>query len=178
MPDGGGPTVPIRIWNTIELVVISLCGLAGLTFAMIQIVTRYAFPAQFIDWAEEVIVYLIIWGIWLSASQLVHENRHVRADLVVRLFPARLQRMIEIANTVAAIFFCGLIAYVGIDIVTLSYDLDERSVSSLRMPLWLYFACVPVGTGLMAVRYVIRLWKLLFRYHPADVGFSESSHAH
>ena len=165
----------IRSWNAIERWLVSLCGLAGLLLAVYQMGTRYLQPAWFVDWAEETVVYLIIWAIWLVSSSLVAEDRHVRADLVIRLLPARVQRAVEIVNTLVAIAFCGLVAWVGIDIATLAVELDERSTSSLRMPMWIYFACVPTGTGLMALRYVLRLGGLL-RGEKIDLG--GASHAH
>ena len=167
----------LRAWGAVEGWLIGLCGLAGLTLAVYQMVTRYAYPALFVDWGEETVVYLVVWGMWLAASGLVAENRHVRADLVIRLLPARAQHLLEIANTLVCLTFCGVVAWIGIDIATLAWELDERSTSSLRMPMWIYFASVPVGTGLMTARYLIRLWGLLFR--PAGmVDFGGASHAH
>jgi C4-dicarboxylate transporter DctQ subunit len=167
----------LRAWGAIEGWLIAVCGLAGLSLAVYQMVTRYAFPAAFVDWAEETVVYLVVWGMWLAASGLVAENRHVRADLVVRLLPPRAQYGIEVLNTMVCLAFCGVVAWVGIDIATLAWELDERSTSSLRMPMWIYFACVPTGTALMTLRYLIRLWRLLFRSE-GMVDFGGASHAH
>lgn len=166
----------LRLWSTVERWLVSLCGLAGLLLAVYQMGTRYLHPAWFVDWAEETVVYLVIWSIWLASSGLVAENRHVRADLVIRLLPGRVQFALEIVNTLVGLGFCGLVAWIGIDIVTLAMELDERSTSSLRMPMWIYFACVPVGTGLMALRYLVRLVALLRRREGVDFG--GASHAH
>ncbi|WP_374448234.1 TRAP transporter small permease [Stella sp.] len=166
----------LGLWRVVERWLVSLCGLAGLLLAVYQMGSRYLQPAWFVDWAEETVVYLVIWAIWIASSTLVEENRHVRADLVIRLLPPAAQYWIEIANTLVGLAFCGLVAWIGIDIVTLAIELDERSTSSLRMPMWLYFACVPVGTGLMALRYVQRLAGLLRGRR--DVDFGGASHAH
>jgi len=37
-------------------------GLAALAFALWQVLSRYFFPRQSISYAEEVIVYLVIWA--------------------------------------------------------------------------------------------------------------------
>jgi len=167
----------VRAWGAVEGWLIGLCGLTGLGLAVYQMVTRYAFPALYVDWAEETVVYLVVWGMWLAASGLVAENRHVRADLVIRLLPPRAQYLFEIANTAVCLVFCGVIAWVGIDIATLAWELDERSTSSLRIPMWIYFACVPVGTALMTLRYAMRLWQLA-RRPEGMVDFGGASHAH
>ncbi|MCC7274103.1 MAG: TRAP transporter small permease [Alphaproteobacteria bacterium] len=168
----------LRVWGTVEGWLVGLCGLAGLLLAVYQMISRYAFPDYFVDWAEESIVYLVVWGSWLASSGLVATDRHVRADLVIRLLPLRAQHWVELVNTLVGIVFCGVVAWIGIDIVTLSWDLDERSTSSLRMPMWIYFACVPVGTGLMTLRYVCRLWRLLAHRGDAPIDFGGTSHAH
>lgn len=164
------------LWRTVERWLVSLCGLAGLLLAVYQMGSRYLQPAWFVDWAEETVVYLVIWSVWIASGTLVEENRHVRADLVIRLLPPSARYWIEIANTLVGFAFCGLVAWIGIDIVTLAIELDERSTSSLRMPMWIYFACVPVGTGLMALRYAQRLVGLLRKR--GDVDFGGASHAH
>ncbi len=168
----------LRIWDRVEGWLVGACGLAGLLLAVYQMASRYAWPAAFVDWAEEMVVFLVVWGSWLAASGLVEQNRHVRADLVIRLLPPRAQHIAEIFNTLVAIAFCGTVAWVGIDIATLALDLDERSTSTLRTPMWLYFACVPTGTGLMALRYIVRLYRLLFARGANPVDFGGASHAH
>ena len=166
----------LRLWRIAERWLVSLCGLAGLLLAVYQMGTRYLQPAWFVDWAEETVVYLVIWSIWLASSGLVEENRHVRADLVIRLLPRRARFGFETFNTLVGLGFCGLVAWIGIDIVTVAIELDERSTSSLRMPMWIYFACVPVGTGLMALRYLVRLQRLACGREAVDFG--GASHAH
>jgi C4-dicarboxylate transporter DctQ subunit len=48
--------------------------------------------------------------------------------------------------------------------------LDERSASDLQFPMWLYYLCLPVGSGLMLIRYVIRLVRYLFYFDPATMA--------
>ena len=46
-------------------------------------------PARAISYAEEVIVYLIIWAIMIVSSQLVRQDGHVRPDVVLVFVTAR-----------------------------------------------------------------------------------------
>jgi C4-dicarboxylate transporter DctQ subunit len=54
--------------------------------------------------------------------------------------------------------------------------LDERSSTGLEFPMWIYYAALPTGGGLMAVRYIMRLIRFLFFYDPVTmlVGHSIS----
>jgi C4-dicarboxylate transporter DctQ subunit len=51
----------MKIWDRAEQTLVGVLGLAALGFALWQAVSRYFFPQQSISFAEEVIVYLVIW---------------------------------------------------------------------------------------------------------------------
>ncbi len=76
------------------------------------------------------------------------------------------QRWLEAFNCVVALIFCGGMIWYGWQIVDTSLLLDERSSSGLQFPMWIYYASLPAGGVLMAVRYLIRLYRYLFRFDP------------
>jgi C4-dicarboxylate transporter, DctQ subunit len=147
----------MKIWNRAEQTLVGLFGLAALAFALWQIASRYFFPQQSISYAEEVIVYLLIWAIMIVSSQLVRTDGHVRPDLVLNVVPAGVARWMEVLNCVAAIVFCSALVWYGRQVVDIALLIDERSASDLRFPMWIYYAALPVGGLLMLIRYVVRL---------------------
>ncbi|MGB9114923.1 TRAP transporter small permease [Bradyrhizobium sp.] len=153
-------------WDRVERLLIGLCGALAMLIGLVQVVGRYIAPRYAMSWAEEVIVYLIVWGIMLAASQLVRTDGHVRPDLVLRAVPAGIQRWMEVLNCVAALVFCAGLAWYGWNIVATSWQLDERSSSDLRFPMWLYSAAVPTGALLMTGRYLVRLYRYLYAFDP------------
>ncbi len=151
----------MNIWNRIEQTLVGLLGFAALSFALGQVVSRYFFAQQSISYAEEVIVYLMIWAIMIVSSQLVRTDGHVRPDLVLNVVPPNAARWMEIFNCAAAIVFCGALVWYGRQVVEIALLIDERSSSDLRFPMWIYYAALPAGGLLMLVRYVIRLVGLV-----------------
>ena len=151
-------------WDRAERLLIGLFGALAMIIGLLQVVGRYIAPRYAISWAEEVIVYLIVWGIMLAASQLVRTDSHVRPDLVLRAVPAGVQRWMEVLNCVAALVFCAGLAWYGWSIVATSWQLDERSSSDLQFPMWLYSAAIPTGALLMTGRYLARLYRYLFAF--------------
>src|SRR5215468_5793853 len=97
----------MKIWDRAEQMVVGVLGLAALAFALWQVISRYLFPQSAISYAEEIIVYLVIWAIMIVSSQLVRTDSHVRPDLVFNLLPGRWLRWMEMLNCAAAIVFCG-----------------------------------------------------------------------
>jgi C4-dicarboxylate transporter DctQ subunit len=153
-------------WDKAERFLIGLLGVAAMAVGLVQVVGRYVAPRYAISWAEEVIVYLVVWGIMLAASQLVRTDGHVRPDLVLRAVSPRVQRWMEVANCVIALAFCAGLAWYGYSIVETSWMLDERSSSDVQFPIWLYSAAIPTGAALMSGRYLIRLYRYLFGFDP------------
>lgn len=147
----------MKIWNRAEQALVGVFGLAALAFALWQIASRYFFPQDSISYAEEVIVYLLIWAIMIVSSQLVRTDGHVRPDLVLNVVPSGVARWMEVLNCVAAIVFCGALVWYGRQVVDIALLIDERSASDLRFPMWIYYAALPAGGLLMLIRYVIRL---------------------
>jgi C4-dicarboxylate transporter DctQ subunit len=117
----------------------------------------YFDPARAISYAEEVIVYLVIWAIMIVSSQLVRRDGHVRPDLVLRLLPPRYLRLVEIFNCLVAVVFCGALLWYGWQIVDTSLLIDETSSTDLQFPMWIYYLALPVGSALMLLRYLMRL---------------------
>src|ERR1700690_566282 len=100
-------------WDRIEETLVGLLGLIALVIGLLQVIGRYIDPARAISYAEEVIVYLIIWAIMIVSSQLVRRDGHVRPDLVLRLLPPRYLRLVEIFNCLVAIVFCAALVWYG-----------------------------------------------------------------
>ncbi|MGE0423523.1 MAG: TRAP transporter small permease [Reyranellaceae bacterium] len=159
----------LKWWDRIERWLIGALGALGLAIYLVQIAGRYLMPGVDTAWGEELTVYIMIWGTMLSASLLVREDGHVRADLLLRMLPAWRQRWIELVNCVIAIAFCAGLTWFGAYLSWDSFDLGERSNTSLGFPLWLYYACLPACAGLMTLRYVIRLYEFAFRFDPASM---------
>lgn len=154
----------LNLWNRIERELIGWLAATALVIATYQMVVRYFFPGLPTSWTGEIIIYLIVWSVFIAGSLLVHEDGHVRADLVLRLLPLKRQRAVEIFNTASALVFCLVLAYYGVLMTWDSYDMGERSVTALRFPLWIYYAALPTGFCLMSLRYMRRLYLYIFRY--------------
>lgn len=147
----------MKIWDRAERAIVGILGLAALACALWQVLSRYFFPQHAIGYAEEVIVYLLIWAVMIVSSELVRIDGHVRPDVVRSIVPPAAARWLEMFNCAAAILFCGALTWYGWRIVATAWAIDERSASDLRFPMWIYYAALLVGGGLMSIRYAVRL---------------------
>ena len=155
-----------HLWDRVESAIVGLLGAFALLIAVLQVFGRYIDPEHAITWAEEVIVYIAVWAIMLVASDLVRTNGHVRPDLVLRLLRPQTQRWVEVFNCLVAITFTAGMVWYGWEVVDTAVLFDQRSSSDLQFPIWIYYTALPVGGGLMLIRYCARLVRYLFLFDP------------
>ena len=166
----------MRAWNLIERALIGILGALALAVGAYQVIGRYIDQRIAFPYGDEVVVYLTVWAVFVASSQLVRTDGHVRPDLVLRLLPPHAQRWVEAFNCCVALVFCAGLAYCGFQIAQGSWELDERSITGLEFPMWLYYASVMVGGGLMVMRYLIRLYRYVFRFDPATMVIAAQDH--
>ncbi|MBX6741622.1 MAG: TRAP transporter small permease [Acetobacteraceae bacterium] len=162
-------TRPDTLWDRLERLLVGLLGACAMLVGLVQVAGRYLFPEHAISWAEEVIVYLVVWGVMIVSSQLVRTDGHVRPDLVLRLLPPGAQRWLEVFNCLVALIFSAGMVWYGWQIVDTSMLLEERSSTDLEFPMWIYYSALPTGGALMVVRYLIRLYRYLFHFDTATM---------
>ncbi len=162
------------IWDRAERIIVGLLGAFALVIAVLQVFGRYVDPGDAITWAEEVIVYVAVWAVMIVASDLVRTNGHVRPDLVLRLLGPQAQRWVESFNCLVALAFTFGMVWYGWDVVNTALLLDQRSSSDLQFPIWIYYLALPVGGGLMFIRYCVRLFMYLFRFDSSTMTIGHS----
>ena len=160
----------MRAWDWLEKTLVGVLGLLALIVGMWQILGRYLDSHLSSGWADEVIVYLLIWAVMIVSSQLVRHDGHVRPDVVLRLLRPGAQRWLEVFNCLCAIGFCTAMVWYGWQIVSTAQLMGETSGTELDFPMYLYYLALPVGTGLMLLRYIIRLALYLFWFDPATMS--------
>lgn len=166
----------MQTWDRIERLLIGLLGAAALVVGLLQVIGRYVDPRLGFIYGEEIVIYVTVWAVFLATSQLVRSDGHVRPDIVLRLLPPQAQRVVEIFNCCVAIVFCIGLTWCGFQITSVSQSLDERSISGLEFPMWIYYASVFAGGLLMLIRYLLRLYGYVFRFDPATMTIAARDH--
>jgi C4-dicarboxylate transporter DctQ subunit len=177
-PDTGAAahwfTRAATVWDRFERLLVGVLGGCAMLIAVVQVLGRYLDPKDAITWAEEVIVYIMVWAIMIVASPLVRSDGHVRPDLVLRMLRPGAQRWVEMFNCLVALAFTFGMVWYGWDVVSTAMLLDQRSSSDLQFPIYIYYLALPVGGGLMAIRYVFRLIRYAFFFNPQTMAIGHS----
>jgi TRAP-type C4-dicarboxylate transport system permease small subunit len=132
-------------------------GVLALLLASVNVVLRIAAPRHAIEWGDEVQVYLVVWAVCLSFGAVTAADRHVKADLFVSLLSPGLRRAAAVLADLLGLGMSALLAWYGYLVAHDAWDFGDLSTTTLRFPLWIYYAALPLGAGLMALRYALRL---------------------
>jgi len=158
----------VERWNRVEIFLFGFLNLTALASAFYGVIMRYVFRAP-PYWTEEVCLYMIIWAVFLSASTLTEERGHVGATLLVEHFPMQVRRIVAVLNGIVCLGFCGIICWYGFQIVWQTYACAQKSSTALRFPLWIACLSVAVGCLLVGIRYIMRIYRLLFRFQTSEI---------
>ncbi len=105
-----------------------------------------------IAWAPELTRYAIVWLVFIGGSMGARNGAHISIDVLGELLPARvMRRFIQCAMLISAATSLAM-AYFGFTLVRQMYGFGQTS-PSLLWPMWAVYLAVPVGFGLMAVRF-------------------------
>ena len=139
--------------------------LAGVVLNFANVVGRYVFWRPII-WAEEILVFIMIWCVMLGATLVTWENAHLRMDAVYQLGSPRVRRWLNLVST-AAFLVAGLFVLVqSTRVVALVASTGQRSVVA-EVPMAIPYGAIPVSFALI-VAVVIWRGRVLLRPGAGD----------
>jgi TRAP-type C4-dicarboxylate transport system permease small subunit len=144
--------MPVRnaarlLFRHIPRVVIGVIILIAIAINFANIVGRYVFLAP-LPWAEEVLVFLVIWGVCVGASAVTYDDRHLDMDLLVRLFSPKIQTALEVLKVAVLVGFCAFTLVNAWAIVVLMARNEQVSIAA-GVPMTVPYLAFVVGFGFM-----------------------------
>lgn len=144
--------------NTLLRQMPGLLAALALLLACYAAAARYLYPSLAGGWVDELVIYLLVWAMWLSGNLLVWDNAQVRADLLERLLrDSPWAGVLNRAVAILGLAFCLTMTWAGALVTLAAIELGERGDSTIALPLWVYYAGLPVGMALMGWRYAQQL---------------------
>jgi TRAP-type C4-dicarboxylate transport system permease small subunit len=140
-----------RVVSTVAGVVFLIA--IAINFA--NVIGRYFFHVP-IFWAEEIVVYGIIWCVMLGAALVFWQGQHLRVEIIELFLSVRSISRLRLLVLAVVCLVAVATTYFGIQFVLLVADMDQRSVAT-QLPMAIPFAAVPVGFLLIVVASAIRL---------------------
>ena len=139
--------------------------LGALLLFLSGMVSRYFSLGLGGGWIAEVTIYLVAWGLLLSAAGCVAEQEHVRADFFLRMTGEGFRRIADLLASMAGLAFCLTLGWFGWQVVDFALAWDERGPSYLQIPMAWFYAALPVSMAFCSLRYLIELIAMLRGRH-------------
>jgi len=145
-----GPLKGLHLAEDIVLMLL-LGGLVALASA--QILMRNLLDAG-MPWADPLLRLLVLWLALAGALAATRENKHIRIDLLSRFLPEWLTSWTERFTSAFTALVCALLAWYGGRLVWFEYQ--DGSIIAPGVPAWIAELIIPLGFGLMALRFALR----------------------
>lgn len=126
----------------------------GMLLVVYTVAMRYLAPAHAPLFTNEITVYMVIWATLLAAGGVTHSRSHVRADLVLHMMSPRQRHILDIVANLAGFAFALFLVRFGAMVAYDAWDFGDLSPTSLRFPLWIYYALLPVAGVLIAIGHL------------------------
>ncbi len=162
-PDGAAaaPPAPSQAKSIAQFVLVkipfAICGvllLVAIAINIANVVGRYVFGIS-VAWAEEVMSYIIIWGVFISIGSITYQGLHLRMDLLLMTMRGRITMLLG-GITVVLILVCSVfVLRQSFHILTFYIGNGETSMGA-RIPLVYPHAALLFGFILMAAAAIVR----------------------
>ena len=124
----------------------------GINFA--NVVGRYVFLKPII-WAEEILVFIMVWCVMLGATLVTWENQHLRMDAVYHLAPPRVRRWLNLLSTLAFLVAGVFLLVQSVRVVAVIAGTGQRSVVA-EIPMVIPYSAIPLSFGLIVLALILR----------------------
>lgn len=135
--------------------VAALLILIGIAINFANVISRYLFDFA-LFWAEEIMVFLVVWCVFLGAVAVAFNGAHLKMDLISARIPSPWREIVNGAAT-ATLIVCGIfVAVQSWRAVTLFAEAGDVSVTA-SVPMVIPHVALLVGIVLMVLAVLFRL---------------------
>ncbi len=144
-----------------------LLGLMTLITFM-QVIARYVFNFSFV-WALELVTVLFAWLIFLGMSYGVRVGAHIGVDALVKSLGPRAARVAGVLAASLCLAYAVIVTIGGWYYVQKMFMIGIE-MEDLPIPQWVPRLVLPLGFGLLALRFVGVLLDILRGRHVTLLG--------
>lgn len=120
-----------------------------------NVISRYLFNFA-LFWAEEIMIFLVVWCVFIGAAAVAFNGANLRMDLLSARFPDSLRGVVNGAAALSFIGCTGFAAWQSWRVVTLFADGGSVSVTA-SVPMVIPHSALLVGLVLMVLAVLLRL---------------------
>jgi TRAP-type C4-dicarboxylate transport system permease small subunit/uncharacterized membrane protein len=136
-------------------IIIAVVILAGILINGGNVIGRYVYLAPII-WAEEIMIYGMVWTVFTGAVLVTWDSRHLKMDLLVTTLPSPYKEILSGIGVVMFLAVCVFVVPQNWTVFSMMYRLDQRSIVA-EIPMAIPHFALLLGFVLMLMAIVGRL---------------------
>jgi TRAP-type C4-dicarboxylate transport system permease small subunit len=129
--------------------------LAIVVLNAINITLRYFFRSP-LSWAEEAMLFLMIFSVYIGAVSVAWRQAHIRIDAIIDFAPPRRRRILQVLSTLVTTAVLVPVVLASYRVTSLLFDFDQRS-DAMHLPMWIPQAVVPLSLLLIVLMSLLRI---------------------
>ena len=113
-------------------------------------------------WQTEVVTFSLVAATLLGSAWVLKERGHVAVGLVTSYSPPGFRRVMLALSDIVVFIFAAIMFWKGLEVTMEAWHGDWTTDSIYEFPLWVPYASMPVGFGLLALQAIastIRVWR-------------------
>jgi TRAP-type C4-dicarboxylate transport system permease small subunit len=133
---------------------------AMISVAAVQVVLRNFFDSG-LYWGDSAVRVIVLWVALLGAMVASRHDEHIRIDIAGRYLPPGVRAYV---TRLVSLFTCVVLTvftWYSIDFVR--YEYEDGTIAFASVPSWMCEVIMPVGAGVMALRYALLTIKPALR---------------
>jgi TRAP-type C4-dicarboxylate transport system permease small subunit len=123
----------------------------------LQVLFRYVLNHP-LDWSEELSSFAFVWMALLGASIGLKRNEHPRLDLVINLFPKKIQNVVMGIYNLGILFLLLVLCIYG---GKLTISMKAQLTAALEYSVSFVYAVLPISAAIMFIHLAIQTLNLL-----------------
>lgn len=136
--------------------------LAVILFVLIVLAAWQVLARNFFDggllWGDGFVRVAVLWVTLIGAMVASRTDDHIRMDVVTRYLPAALQQVTRRLTALFTAAVCGVFAWYALAFVR--EEMEYGAMAFGEVPAWACALVMPIGFGVMALRYVLHAFVL------------------
>lgn len=150
----------VRFLHSLEDGLLILLLMTMILLAFGQIILRNFLDTGFI-WIDPLLRVMVLWVGMVGALVATRENKQISIDVLTRMLPPPLKGISQIITRLFAATVAGIIAWNSILFVLSEWSFGSRAFAGI--PAWPLESIIPIGFGIIALRYLLEALSELYR---------------
>jgi len=123
-----------------------------------DVFARYFFDSPTI-WACEISEYMLVFIAFAGAAEIQRRKQHIKMDFFYNRFSQRIRNFLDLIFGIIMGIFSALLFWNSLKMTLTAAHYDARSNSLLAVPLFIPYAIVPVGMGMLMLQSLLDIIK-------------------